>query len=171
VGRVQQLPAGGSLVEPAERIARLVEEFRAAGVPCGLLGLPRLARSVGEQIVFRPPTRLREAMALRFRLHAGLRAQWKGMARLVGATGGTEICRREGGCPHSQFFRHESLARELCAREYWRHKLRSSRRIAGRWFEFGREGRRKSRPPLAPRFCSSYARKGPSGSQRRRSKG
>src|SRR3989454_6981340 len=27
---------------------------------------------------FRPPTRLRKAMALRFHLHAGLRAQWKG---------------------------------------------------------------------------------------------
>src|SRR5882724_8605072 len=80
VGGVQQLSAGGSLVEPAERIARLVEGFRAAGLPCGLLGPPRLARSVGKQIVFRPATCLREAMALRFHLHPRFCAQWKGMA-------------------------------------------------------------------------------------------
>src|SRR6266542_1785191 len=64
VGRVQQLSASGNLAESAERIARLVEGFRAAGVPCGLLGLPRLARSVGEQILFRSATCLCEAMAL-----------------------------------------------------------------------------------------------------------
>src|SRR5438094_5460671 len=80
VGRVQQLSAGGNLVESVERIARLVEGFRAGGLSCGLLGLPRLARSVGEQIVFRPATCLHEAMALRFHLHTRLRAQWKGMA-------------------------------------------------------------------------------------------
>src|SRR5205823_5489318 len=60
--RVQQLSTGGNLVESAERIGRLVEGFRAADFPCGLLGLPRLARSVVEEIVFRPPTRLRQAM-------------------------------------------------------------------------------------------------------------
>src|SRR5258707_2250313 len=73
LGGVQQLSAGGNLVESAERIARLVEGFRAAGFPCGLLGLPRLARSMGEQIVFRPAALLREAMAQRFHLHTRLR--------------------------------------------------------------------------------------------------
>src|SRR6266478_5869056 len=118
--RLQQLPAGGNLVEPAERIARLVEEFRAGGVPCGLLGLPRLAGSVGEQLVFRSATRLRKAMALRFHLHTGFRARWEGMARLVGTEGRAKIRWREGRRAQSQCFRHESLARELCAREYGR---------------------------------------------------
>src|SRR5437016_4925602 len=107
LGRVQQLPAGGSRVESAEGIARLVEGLRAAGVPCGLLGLPRLARSVGEQVIFRPPTCLRKAMAFRFHLHAGLRAQWKGMARLVWTQGGAKIRRLKGRRAHRQFLRHE----------------------------------------------------------------
>src|SRR6266404_8870088 len=112
VGGVQQLSAGGSLVEPAERIARLVEGFRAAGLPCGLLGPPRLAGSVGEQLVFRSATRLRKAVALRFHLHTGFRAQWEGMARLVHAKCWAEIWWSELRSTHSQFLRYESLAGE-----------------------------------------------------------
>src|SRR5882724_7923264 len=103
VGGVQQLSAGGSLVEPAERIVRLVEGFRAAGLPCGLLGLPRLAGSVGERLVFRSATRLRKAMALRFHLYTGFRARWEGMARLVETEGRAKIRCREGRCAHNQF--------------------------------------------------------------------
>src|SRR6266853_2095647 len=72
---------------------------------------------------------------------------------------------RECRGSHSHFFRHESLAGELCAREYGQRRLRSSRRIAGRQFEFKRESRRKPRPPLASRFCSFDARNNLPGAQ------
>src|SRR5262245_51626511 len=82
-GRLQQLSARRSVALAAKVERAAVEGLRARRVSRGLLGLPRLARSVWRSGLFRASARLRVRVEKSLRLYAGLRTRREGVARLV----------------------------------------------------------------------------------------
>src|SRR5438270_3113302 len=76
VARLQQLSAGGSVAIKIQNRTAALERFRAARLPCRLLGSARLARSICGQRMDRTAISVFVELENRERLHARLRSRW-----------------------------------------------------------------------------------------------